>query len=203
MSFASSSGAASLPDRRARRRRRCDVVKNTGSISVEIALGAHALHQHGAHHAAPADESYVLHDRLSFRCGRFVGSAEALTARSSSLERLRPPPSPISRWCRSSSCLRGDVAPCAGPRRAPCAPPLSMRAATSARAERVAEHHRHRQDLRQRIGHALAGDVGRRAVDRLVEALAVARRARPTAACRSSRSASRPRRRGCRRTCCR
>ena len=70
-------------------------------------------------------------------------------------------------------------------------------------AERMPQHHRHRQDRGERIGDVLAGDVGRRAVHRLVQPLACRRRARPKAACRSSRSASRPRRRGCRRTCCR
>src|SRR6185295_6726604 len=39
--------------------------------------------------------------------------------------------------------------------------------------ERVAQHQRRRQDRRQRIGDALARDVGRGTVDRLVQALAV------------------------------
>ena len=69
--------------------------------------------------------------------------------------------------------------------------------------ERVAQHHGRRQDRRQRIREILAGDIGRRAVDRLVEALAALRRAKPKAACRSSPSAWTPRPTGCRRTCCR
>ena len=37
-------------------------------------------------------------------------------------------------------------------------------------AEAVAQHHRRREEGRERVGDALAGDVGRRAVDRLEEA---------------------------------
>ena len=48
----------------------------------------------------------------------------------------------------------------------------------------------------------LTGDVGRAAVAGLVQA-PPARSTMPRAACRSSRSASPPRRTGCRRTCCR
>ncbi len=69
--------------------------------------------------------------------------------------------------------------------------------------EGEAEHHGGGQDCSQRIGHALAGDVGRAAVAGLVQALVARRSGWPRAACRSSRSASPPRRTGCRRTCCR
>ena len=50
---------------------------------------------------------------------------------------------------------------------------FSMRSACSGLAERVAQHHRGRQDGRQRIGHALARDVRRRAVRGFVQALVV------------------------------
>ena len=71
-------------------------------------------------------------------------------------------------------------------------------------AQRPAQRHLEGQDRGQRIGDPLAGDVRRRAVDRLVEAgRARARPAPPRAACPASRSAGRPRPRGCRRTGCR
>ena len=44
--------------------------------------------------------------------------------------------------------------------------------------ERIAQHHRRRQDRRQRIGDVLARDVGRRAVHRLVQPLAIVRERR-------------------------
>ena len=68
--------------------------------------------------------------------------------------------------------------------------------------ERVLEHEGHGQDRPGRVRDALAGDVGRRAVDRLVEARR-RRPARPTAGRRSSRRGRPTRRSGCRRTCCR
>ena len=37
------------------------VLKNTGSIKIEIAFLLHALHQDAADHAAPTNETYV-HD---------------------------------------------------------------------------------------------------------------------------------------------
>ena len=76
-------------------------------------------------------------------------------------------------------------------------------------AERIAQRHAERADHRERVGEARAGDVGRRAVDGLVQGLALARwpglrrRATRRAASRASRSASRRRRTGCRRTGCR
>ena len=49
----------------------------------------------------------------------------------------------------------------------------SIRSASLAHVERVAQRHAERRDHRDRIGDALAGDVGRRAVHRLVERLAL------------------------------
>ena len=54
----------SVPDSRrgfANARRRATELRRreeNGPDEIEIALVAHALHQHGADHAAPADESY-------------------------------------------------------------------------------------------------------------------------------------------------
>ena len=69
--------------------------------------------------------------------------------------------------------------------------------------ERVAQHHRRREDRRQRVGQALPGDVGR-----------ASRGSARRGPCRAASSdaegsmpiepaASTPRRTGCRRTCCR
>ena len=79
----------------------------------------------------------------------------------------------------------------------------SIRSPTSGPRERIAEHHRRRQDRRQRIGQVLAGDVRARSRGSARTGPCCLHRARPTAACRSSRPASTPRRTGCRRTCCR
>ena len=72
-------------------------------------------------------------------------------------------------------------------------------------AEREPQQHRRGQDRADRVGPVLAGDVRRRAVDRLVQAERAVggparRRATRTAASRATRRARRPRRTGCRRT---
>ena len=37
----------------------CDVEKKTGSISIEVALVAHALHEDRPDHPSPADDAYL------------------------------------------------------------------------------------------------------------------------------------------------
>ena len=80
--------------------------------------------------------------------------------------------SPISR-VPTGACPRTQMSRCAGRRRAPRAPRVSMRSAASGLLEGVAEHHRGGEDCRDGIGDALARDVGRGAVARLVQALVV------------------------------
>ena len=88
--------------------------------------------------------------------------------------------SPISRQpigATSDPPRRGP--PCDGRRRARASTASRTAAAAVGRVERVLEQHRRRQDRRERVRLVLAGDVGRRAVHRLVEpdaALAEARR---------------------------
>jgi hypothetical protein len=64
MSFASLSVETGLPDGRAGA---ADVRSGEehGVDAIEIPFVAHALHQNGAHHAAPADESNSVHVRHS------------------------------------------------------------------------------------------------------------------------------------------
>ena len=56
------------------------------------------------------------------------------------------------------------------PRSSTASTAASIRAAPRPPVEPVAEHHRHREEGRERVGDALAGDVGRRAVDGLEQA---------------------------------
>ena len=78
-------------------------------------------------------------------------------------------------YSRLSSTARVACAvPSCPPRSAVRRPPSSARctadstaAASLSKAEAVAQHQRRREEHRQRIGDPLAGDVGRRAVDRL------------------------------------
>ena len=58
------------------------------------------------------------------------------------------------------------------PRSSALSTATSTRSASSAPVEPVAQHHRDREEGREWVGDALAGDVGRRAVDRLVHARA-------------------------------
>ncbi len=72
-----------------------------------------------------------------------------------------------------------------------------------AQAKRGSQQQRGAEDRSVGVGDSLARDVGRRAVDRLVEPARSRRPRRPTAASPAIRPASRPRRSGCRRTCSR
>ena len=79
------------------------------------------------------------------------------------------------RSCRARRCR-----PCARRRRC-AAPTAASTAAPRLEPERVAQQHRDAEDRADGIRDALAGDVGRGAVDRLVEPAPCRRRATPTA----------------------
>ena len=178
-------------------RRRCDVLKNTGSISVEVALLAHALHQHRTDHAAPTDESdshrapltrYSIVRLLPRRLDRSAATTASPIARvpttvspAAAMSAVRKP-SPARRahgLPRSARATLGLGRTCSG---------------TSSRRDRIVASGFARCPCPR--CRAPSRGSARRGPCR-------SRRATPTAACRSSRRASPPRRTGCRRTCCR
>ena len=64
------------------------------------------------------------------------------------------------------------ISPLRAPPASAFATAASIRSASPARSERIAQHHRGGEDGGERIGLALPGDIGRGAVDRLVQPLA-------------------------------
>ena len=84
---------------------------------------------------------------------------------------------PARRWS-SPRCRRSSLDSCREvrgaevPRSRTTSTAVSMRVASSGRSSPSAQQHRGAEDGGERVGDALAGDVGRRAVDRLVEAAA-------------------------------
>ena len=156
---------------------------------VEIALLAHALHEHRADHAAPADESDSQHLAQSIESATLVHSAATTASPISAVPTLRVPARVNVRRAQALAqhfVHRGfDAVGRLGAGRASSA--ASSPPTGSSPADWRCPCRRCRAPSR---GSARTGPCR-------------SRRARPTAACRSSRSASTPRRTGCRRTCCR
>ncbi len=191
------------------RRRRCDVEKNTGSMWSKSFSSLHALHQHRAHHAAPTDNPTRMIVPIEFRCAAFPSRQARPDASPPPVSRFSPGKRRdhrvahrprADRPARRAARCRAVRKPCGEHARAPRA---SMRSATSARAKVWRNIIATDRIVASGFAMSLPAMSGARAVDRLVESLAVRiERRRRQHADRAGR-ASTPRRTGCRRTCCR
>src|SRR5476649_1749340 len=141
---------------------------------IEILLFQHPLHEHGTDHTAPTDQTYTFHRNYTF----FKKWAAAFEVESGSgPERLQIPQ-------RGDYCvthfLRTDFSATGRPDVAGAqalvqnqTDGLLDRIGCILQIEAVTQHHRHRQNGRQRVGNAFASDVRRRTVARLVHAFVV------------------------------